>query len=565
MQTPIIFIDMHIIKNKIIFFVLLQIILPYCIFGNDDAPKSYFVKPIEVFCDYPFNDTTKWAVTCRVWGLLKYYHPNVAAGKLDWDEVLIDRIVKINEAKTAEQVNSELMQMIRIAGDYEFQNDPIWNDSLNMNVNLCWLDHSFINDSIRQTLMAIAALTTNLSSYYIKPTESSGPALNEKEYDESMIDRYEYRLLALFRYWNVIYYFFPYKYLMDQSWDKTLSEFIPQFMNAGDLQSYHDVVIKLAAQLNDGHALTNVTPVFYRSKRKYMILIDSLTVVCNTSKGSMLERGDIIISVDGKNINTIRDSIASFIPSSHRRFKDHCVNGFLYLSYMNDCMLTVMRNQQVITFREQWKNIFNETLSTKPFSSITSNISYVNLENLNSSDILGVLDSMRNNKAIIFDLRNSFNNSSWELIYHLSQTQEYCYGLATCVNWFQPGVFYEEKCIMKYPDKLWKTHEKHTGKIVVLIDEKVMSAGETLAMSFRILGFTLIGTSTAGANGDATTFSLPGNIKVWYSGLGFYYPDGTQTQRIGIIPDIEVYPTMDDIIAGRDEVLEAAINYLNSN
>ena len=39
----------------------------------------------------------------------------------------------------------------------------------------------------------------------------------------------EYRLLSLFRLWNVIHYFYPYKSLMDVSWDKTLTDFIPQF------------------------------------------------------------------------------------------------------------------------------------------------------------------------------------------------------------------------------------------------------------------------------------------------------------------------------------------------
>jgi len=28
------------------------------------------------------------------------------------------------------------------------------------------------------------------------------------------------------------------------------------------------------------------------------------------------------------------------------------------------------------------------------------------------------------------------------------------------------------------------------------------------------------------------------------SGIGVYYPDGTETQRIGIIPDIELRPTL---------------------
>ena len=36
-------------------------------------------------------------------------------------------------------------------------------------------------------------------------------------------------------------------------------------------------------------------------------------------------------------------------------------------------------------------------------------------------------------------------------------------------------------------------------------------------------------------------------------------------QRKGIIPNIEVYPKMDDIMAGRDEVFEAVITFINSN
>ena len=43
------------------------------------------------------------------------------------------------------------------------------------------------------------------------------------------------------------------------------------------------------------------------------------------------------------------------------------------------------------------------------------------------------------------------------------------------------------------------------------------------------------------------------------SGIGVFYPDMTPTQRIGIVPDIEVKQTIAGIRAGRDELLEAAI------
>ena len=43
------------------------------------------------------------------------------------------------------------------------------------------------------------------------------------------------------------------------------------------------------------------------------------------------------------------------------------------------------------------------------------------------------------------------------------------------------------------------------------------------------------------------------------SGIGVFYPDKRPTQRIGIVPDKEVKPTIAGIRAGRDEVLEAAM------
>jgi C-terminal processing protease CtpA/Prc len=43
------------------------------------------------------------------------------------------------------------------------------------------------------------------------------------------------------------------------------------------------------------------------------------------------------------------------------------------------------------------------------------------------------------------------------------------------------------------------------------------------------------------------------------SGLGVFYPDHRPTQRIGIVPDLTVEPTVKGIASGRDEILEAAI------
>ncbi len=47
------------------------------------------------------------------------------------------------------------------------------------------------------------------------------------------------------------------------------------------------------------------------------------------------------------------------------------------------------------------------------------------------------------------------------------------------------------------------------------------------------------------------------------SGIGIYYPDGKETQRIGIIPDLEISPTIAGVRAGKDELLDKAIEIIS--
>ena len=75
-------------------------------------------------------------------------------------------------------------------------------------------------------------------------------------------------------------------------------------------------------------------------------------------------------------------------------------------------------------------------------------------------------------------------------------------------------------------------------------------------------GAIVVGSTTAGADGNVSSIVLPGNISTIITGLGVYYPDGRETQRVGIVPDVEVKPTIQGIKEGRDEVLEKAVQLI---
>jgi C-terminal processing protease CtpA/Prc len=96
---------------------------------------------------------------------------------------------------------------------------------------------------------------------------------------------------------------------------------------------------------------------------------------------------------------------------------------------------------------------------------------------------------------------------------------------------------------------------------VILVDEVSQSQAEYTTMAFRVAPDAIVaGSTTAGADGNVSRIPLPGDVEGMISGIGVFYPDNRPTQRIGIVPDLVVHPTVDGIRAGRDEVLAAGVS-----
>jgi hypothetical protein len=106
----------------------------------------------------------------------------------------------------------------------------------------------------------------------------------------------------------------------------------------------------------------------------------------------------------------------------------------------------------------------------------------------------------------------------------------------------------------------------YDGKtVVVLVDANTLSSAEQCVMAIqKSRPVIIIGEQTAGSDGSMCRIKLTGNITASFTGMGISYPDGKETQRIGIPLDIEVHPTQKGITQGKDEILERAINFLKT-
>jgi C-terminal processing protease CtpA/Prc len=91
------------------------------------------------------------------------------------------------------------------------------------------------------------------------------------------------------------------------------------------------------------------------------------------------------------------------------------------------------------------------------------------------------------------------------------------------------------------------------------VDGRSASACETILQIVKDnkLG-VIVGERSAGTNGNSVAFETFGRMTVRFTGMRVLSEDGTVTQGVGIEPDLVARPTVGGLIAGRDEVLEAA-------
>jgi C-terminal processing protease CtpA/Prc len=277
---------------------------------------------------------------------------------------------------------------------------------------------------------------------------------------------------------------------------------------------------------------------------------------------SGIKRGDIITALDGVSIATLMDHwkpyyAASNEPTRLRDIASQMTRG--------DCGKTTIRirrskaamelSVERVPSKDLTRSAFTHDLPGETFRLLSKDVAYLKLSTVKLDQAAKYIESAAGTKGLIVDIRNYPSEFMVFALGSLFVDQKTDFVRFTQGDLSNPGAFH-----WGAPFSLEPQQPHYPGKVVILVDEISQSQAEYTTMAFRSSPrAVVIGSTTAGADGNVSTIPLPAGVRSMISGIGVFYPDKKPTQRIGIIPNREVKPTVTGIRGGRDEVLEAAI------
>lgn len=524
----------------------------------------------------------------RVWGFVKYYHPNIAKGEYNWDFELLRFLPDYLKVKNNTERDELLEKWIKKFGSLpicstckETDNEAV------VKPDLLWINRLSISRKLKNVLNDLYNNRNQGEHYYISLHAGIGNPdfRNEKQYSDMLYPDDGFRLLSLFRYWNMIQYFFPYKHLANKDWNTVLKEYIPVFLNAKDKLEYELATLRVIGEINDTHAnlwgggdkLQHLRGRYYAPLKTDFI--ENQLVVTDYYKSDFpgmtkLKIGDVITHIKGKTIESLVDSLRPYYPHSNEAAMRRDIARDLLRSSESTMPINYRSSNQhkqtkIMLYDHKDLNIqawYQERKKKPTFKFLTDSIGYFTLENVEFSDVYELKNMLGDLKGLVIDIRNYPNNFVALKLPSLFVSNKKEFVKFSVANIKKPGEFNFRRGPMIESDKYTypiKKRKPFGGKVVILVNEISQSQSEYTAMALRALPNSLIvGNTTAGADGDVSYINLPGGISTTISGLGIYYPDGRETQRVGIVPDIIVNPTIRGVKSGKDEVLDKAVEIL---
>ena len=522
------------------------------------------------------------ALLGRVWGFLKYYDSAVTEGRRHWDYDLFRVMPQVLQARNRDEADAALVQWITSLGEAPTCAGcaTLLETDLSFGPDIAWIQQtSQLRPELSRILQTIRDNRLPGEQFYVSKVPGVGNASFDHElaYTNVKFPDAGYQLLALFRFWNVVEYWSPDRDLVGTQWNGVLTEFIPRFALAKDENSYKRELLALLTTLGDGHAnlwgaLDARPPVGKCEIPVDVRFVENKPLITGFRSNhpddlGRLRIGDVITKLDGTPVAKLVESWKPYYSASNDAARLLAISHTLTRGACGETKITVRRHARRGRRKLKVNRVPSEGLKEAEkshdlpgpaFRLLSNDVAYLKISTAKVSDARRYIENAAGTKGLILDIRDYPSEFMVFALGSLLVESETPFARVTQGDLANPGAFHWAAPISLHP-----ASPHYPGKIVVLVDETSVSAAEYAALAFRSAPKAIVvGSTTAGADGNVSTLPLPGGLHTMISGVGVFYPDKTPTQRVGIVPNIQVTPTIAGIREQRDEVLEEALRQI---
>lgn len=449
-----------------------------------------------------------------------------------------------------------------------------------------WLsDIEYLGKPLSDALLKVGEIPdidrSNAPAKDIKSLYTYESFSNEKTYEDMDYADEGYRLMGLFRFWNVIEYYYPYLTLLEENWGDLLPQHISLMLEGEEKESYERAIYSLAAKLKDPHAAVASSDSLFIENEfgKYrapvwLAYAEGKLVVGKVDEEYQqtcpLKPGDVLKELNGVDIEDVIEHRKQYISVPEDDKLLNALSKYLLMSKEQVMKITVLRGEETVTLdvqgnQKSYHPVYGLLSEKSSHELLEGNIGLINPNKVESNEIYKIMGEFEETNGLIIDMRQYF-----PLNIQIPEValEEYLLGSgkqcaeSVCPSLVVPGVF-----------RTWKKQYAGRGigpiykkPVVLLMDELTQSSSEYKILMYRDgPNVVVMGRDSVGAAGSITLFTLPGGYIVQFTGLGIRTVEGESYQRVGLKPDIYVEPTIAGIREGRDELMEAAIQYIQKN
>jgi C-terminal processing protease CtpA/Prc len=383
-------------------------------------------------------------------------------------------------------------------------------------------------------------------------------ALRRVNPDTLTADSLSVRLADVVIGWNVFQHFYPYFDLVPISWDEELTTALRSALRDRTAADFVHTLDRMVAALHDGHARV-VAP--WAPNATLPLRVDWIEdqVVVTASVEPAVRPGDVVVTLDGRDARELVREREREISGSPQWIRFRALRE-LGLGYAGTpATLGIRRGSRGfdLTLRRRAGGEPPER-DGPPVREIEPGIWYVDLDRAEMAALSERMNQLAAARGVVFDLRG-YPNGNHGVLSHLLTARD------TSTGWMRvPMVIYPDReRPAGFTEHGWglRPAEPHIqGRVVFLTDGRAISYAES------VMGFVehyrlaeIVGQPTAGTNGNVNVLTLPGGLRIPWTGMRVVKHDGSQHHLVGIQPTIPVTRTISGVREGRDELLERAL------